>query len=67
VDFLGLAKDRRPKADDWLADDRRPKADDQLGPKSSYLNALAANAASSVGLPVGAQTCWFHCLFKSFA
>jgi hypothetical protein len=32
-----------------------------------YLKALAANAASSAGLPVGAQTCWFHCFFKSVA
>src|SRR2546423_6866594 len=32
-----------------------------------YRSALDANAASSTGLPVGAQTCWFHCFFKSLA
>src|SRR3954465_9998151 len=32
-----------------------------------YRKMLAANAVSSKGFPVGAQTCWFHCFFKSFA
>src|SRR5581483_751475 len=32
-----------------------------------YRNTLCANAASSAGFPMGAQTCWFHCFFRSFA
>jgi len=32
---------------------------------SGYRKTRSVRAASSGGLPLGAHTCWFHCLLKS--